>query len=166
MAESRPATGRSTTTLERFYHARPEVVWELWTTKTGMESWWGPAGFATEVTEMDVRPGGRIVYLMSAVDPEVRAFVRSRGTPEATQSVLTIHEVVRNRRLVTTNRVDFIAGVAPYEVGMTMELEARPGGTRLLVTLDAMHDKGWTEMAVKGWESQLENLARLLASNV
>jgi hypothetical protein len=31
------------------------------------------------------------------------------------------------------------------------------------VTLDAMHDQHWTEMAVKGWEGQLENLARVVA---
>jgi uncharacterized protein YndB with AHSA1/START domain len=35
--------------LERTYPARVEELWELWTTKTGFESWWGPQGFRVEV---------------------------------------------------------------------------------------------------------------------
>jgi uncharacterized protein YndB with AHSA1/START domain len=29
-------------TIERTYLARIEDVWALWTTKEGLESWWGP----------------------------------------------------------------------------------------------------------------------------
>ena len=36
-------------TLERTYRAPLEKVWELWTTKAGIESWWGPDGFTVEV---------------------------------------------------------------------------------------------------------------------
>jgi hypothetical protein len=59
--------------------------------------------------------------------------------------------------------VDFIPGVPAYEVGMTVGLGATATGTRLVVTLDAMDDQDWTEMAARGWEGQLENLARVLA---
>ncbi len=163
MAETTPEAARRTIALERFYEAPVETVWGLWTTKAGLESWWGPAGFSTEVTEIDVRPGGRLVYLMSADEPEMKAFLERQGTPESTRQVLTIHEVVPRRRLVTTSVVDFIPGVPPYEVAMTVEMEAIGAGTRLSVTIDAMHDQHWTEMAAKGWESQLEKLARVVA---
>ena len=33
------------TVIERLYRARVEELWELWTTKEGFESWWGPEGF-------------------------------------------------------------------------------------------------------------------------
>ena len=46
---------------------------------------------------------------------------------------------------------------------MTVGLGATATGTRLVVTLDAMDDQDWTEMAARGWEGQLENLARVLA---
>jgi uncharacterized protein YndB with AHSA1/START domain len=163
MAEITPETARRTITLERFYDAPVETVWELWTTKAGIESWWGPAGFSTEVTAIDVRPGGRIAYVMSASAPETREFLERQGMPLATEQVLTIHEVTAHRRLVTTNVVDFVPGVPAYEVGMAVEMEATASGTRLVVTLDAMHDQHWTEMAVKGWEAQLEKLARVAA---
>lgn len=32
--------------IERKYAASIEDVWELWTTKEGIESWWGPDGFS------------------------------------------------------------------------------------------------------------------------
>ena len=32
-------------TMERTFAAPMEDVWELWTTKEGIESWWGPEGF-------------------------------------------------------------------------------------------------------------------------
>jgi uncharacterized protein YndB with AHSA1/START domain len=163
MASIKPEVPRRTITLERFYAAPVETVWELWTTKAGLESWWGPAGFSTEVTAIDIRPGGRIVYVMSASDPETRAFLEQQGMPLATKQVLTLHEVAAQRRLVTTNVVDFVPGVPAYEVGMAVEMAAIPSGTRLVITLDAMHDQHWTEMAVKGWEGQLENLARVVA---
>jgi uncharacterized protein YndB with AHSA1/START domain len=163
MAEVTPEAARRTITLERFYDAPVETVWELWTTKAGIESWWGPTGFTTEVTAIDVRPGGRIVYVMTATDPEMKEFLERQGMPPATQQVLTIHEVAPHRRLVTTNVVDFIPGIPAYEVGMVVDMEAAGARTRLVVTLDAMHDQHWTEMAVKGWEGQLENLARMVA---
>jgi uncharacterized protein YndB with AHSA1/START domain len=163
MTEVTPAAARRTITQERFYDAPVETVWELWTTKAGIESWWGPAGFTTEVTAIDVRPGGRIVYVMSASEPETKEFLERQGMSLATEQVLTIHEVAPHRRLVTSNVVDFIPGVPAYEVGMAVDMDAIGSGTRLVVTLDAMHDQHWTEMAVQGWEGQLENLSRVVA---
>ena len=34
--------------LERTYDATLDDVWDLWTTKEGIESWWGPPGFKVE----------------------------------------------------------------------------------------------------------------------
>jgi hypothetical protein len=115
------------------------------------------------VTAIDVRPGGRIVYVMSASEPETKEFLERQGMSLATEQVLTIHEVAPHRRLVTSNVVDFIPGVPAYEVGMAVDMDAIGSGTRLVVTLDAMHDQHWTEMAVQGWEGQLENLSRVVA---
>jgi len=42
-----------TITLERTYHGAIEDVWELWTTKAGIESWWGPDGFTVKVLELE-----------------------------------------------------------------------------------------------------------------
>jgi uncharacterized protein YndB with AHSA1/START domain len=32
-------------TIKRMYKATVKDVWDLWTTRKGFESWWGPDGF-------------------------------------------------------------------------------------------------------------------------
>jgi uncharacterized protein YndB with AHSA1/START domain len=46
--------------LKRFYAAPPQKIWDLWTTASGIESWWSPDGFVTEVRTLDPAPGGRL----------------------------------------------------------------------------------------------------------
>src|SRR5207249_6402569 len=53
-----------------------EDVWELWTTKAGLESWWGPEGFTTAVSKLDLRPRGEFEYAMTEIG---RASCRERG---------------------------------------------------------------------------------------
>jgi uncharacterized protein YndB with AHSA1/START domain len=52
--------------IERTYRARIEDLWELWTTKAGFESWWGPEGFHVEVHALEARAGGALEYDMIA----------------------------------------------------------------------------------------------------
>jgi uncharacterized protein YndB with AHSA1/START domain len=52
-------TGRRIT-MERTYKASVEDLWDLWTPKDGIESWWGPDGFTTKVLELDLRSGGQL----------------------------------------------------------------------------------------------------------
>jgi len=40
--------------IQRSYVAALEDVWDLWTTKSGIESWWGPEGFRVEVRKLDL----------------------------------------------------------------------------------------------------------------
>jgi uncharacterized protein YndB with AHSA1/START domain len=149
-------------TIERTFNAPIEDVWELWTTKEGIESWWGPEGFTTEVHKIDVRPGGKLDYSMIAVAAEQIEFLSKAGMPTATPSLVTYTEVIPNRRLAYLSLADFIPGVEPYEVMTTVELLPTGGGTRMVMTFDAMHDERWTNLAVMGWESELGKLERVL----
>ena len=72
---------RRRVTLERSFRAPLTDVWELWTTKDGIESWWGPEGFRVEVHAIDLRPGGKLRYDMIAVAPEQIAFLKQAGMP-------------------------------------------------------------------------------------
>ena len=49
-----PGASRRRIAMERTYQAPIEDVWDLWTTKEGIESWWGPDGFRTTIHEMNV----------------------------------------------------------------------------------------------------------------
>jgi uncharacterized protein YndB with AHSA1/START domain len=139
--------------IERRFNAAIEQVWELWTTKDGIESWWGPDGFQVKVRTLDVRPGGELAYDMTAIAPDQIDFVKKAGMPVTNPSLVTFTEVVPFKRLAFTK---------PYQVAMTVEFENSPQGVRMVLTLDAMHDEYWTKMAVMGWENELDNLAKLL----
>ena len=156
---------REQVTIERtFDGATPTEVWELWTTKAGMESWWGPEGFAVNVHTLDVRPGGTLAYAMTAVDPAQAEFMKRAGMPTTTETRGRYSVVEPPRRLVFTQLADFIPGVEPYDIETTVDFLATSGGVRLVIQIDRMHDAVWTEMAVKGWESQLGRLAKALAA--
>jgi hypothetical protein len=59
--------------------------------------------------------------------------------------------------------VDFVPGVAAYDVETVVELHPGPQGVRLVLTFDAMHDDHWTTMARMGWENELGKLDKALA---
>jgi uncharacterized protein YndB with AHSA1/START domain len=150
--------------FERTFDAPVEDVWDLWTTKEGVESWWGPEGFHVEVHAIDPRPGGEMRYAMIASAPDVVAGMKRMGMPLVTESKLTYRELLPRRRLAYFHAVDFVPGVAAYDVDTVVEISTVAAGVRMVVTVDAMHDAHWTEMARRGWESQLDKALRLLAA--
>ncbi len=151
-------------TLERVYDADLQDVWDLWTTKEGIESWWGPGGFAVTVRTLDLRPGGLLLYAMTAIDPPQVEFMKKAGMPLTTEARITFTEVVPTRRLAYVHLADFIPGVEPYDVATVVELAPTPQGIRMTLTFDAMHSDEWTQRAVMGWESELGKLAALVAA--
>lgn len=150
--------------IERSYTASIEEVWDLWTTKDGIESWWGPEGFDVTVTSIDLRPGGRLVYQMTATGPQQVAFMKSAGMPLSTECRITYLDVSPPSRLAYSTLTDFIPGVTPYEVTTVVDSEKTQIGVKLTVTSDVMHDDVWTERARAGHESQMRKLDALLSA--
>ena len=151
-------------TLERVYQADIADVWDMWTTKDGIESWWGPGGFRVTVRKLDLRPGGELHYAMAAVDPPQIAFMKKAGMPLTTECRITFVDVSPPRRLEYIHLADFIPGTDPYDVTTIVELEARGNSVRLLLTFDAMHNDEWTERATMGWTEELGKLGSALAA--
>ncbi|HMF94044.1 MAG TPA: SRPBCC domain-containing protein [Vicinamibacterales bacterium] len=161
--DPRPAP-RKRITLERVYQADIQDVWDLWTTKDGIESWWGPGGFAVKVRKLDLRPGGELLYAMTAIDPPQVDFMKKAGMALTTEARITFTEIVPLRRLAYVHLADFIPGVDPYDVATIVEMVPTAGGVRMTLTFDAMHSDQWTERAVMGWTSELEKLDASLAA--
>jgi hypothetical protein len=88
-------------TLERVYRADVQDVWDLWTTKDGIESWWGPGGFVVTVRKLDLRAGGELLYAMTAIDPPQVAFMKKSGMPVTHECRITFSEVVPLRRRIS-----------------------------------------------------------------
>jgi uncharacterized protein YndB with AHSA1/START domain len=153
---------KNTITLERTYRASLEHVWELWTTKEGLESWWGPEGFSIKVRELDLRAGGVWKYAMIATAPQQIEFMKKAGMPLTTEQHVTYTEVAPLKRLAYDSVVDFVPGVEKYTAAALVEFHPTGQGVKMVVTLDAMHDARWTERARAGWESQLGKLTKVL----
>jgi uncharacterized protein YndB with AHSA1/START domain len=151
-------------TLERIYPADPEQIWELWTTPEGIESWWAPDGFTVEVQQLELEPGGTLLYAMTATGDEQIAFMESAGMPLRTVSTKTFAAIDPVRRLAYRSVVDFVPGMPPYEFLTEIELSPEDAGTRVVMRMEPLHDEEWTQRLVAGRENELENLARLLES--
>lgn len=111
-----PAPDANELSITRHIAAPPEVVWRVWTTRTG--EWWAPRPYTTPGIELDLRPGGIGRMDMQAPD----------GTPLPNQGVFL--EVVPNERLVFTDA--FRAGWVPNPAFMLVIVTFAPedGGTR------------------------------------
>lgn len=164
MNAAAPATARARFSIERQYHVSIQEAWDLWTTRSGIESWWGPEGFDVTVVSLDLRPGGELVYKMTAVAPQQVEFMKKAGMPLTTQAKVTYTEVSAPNRLAYKTRADFIPGVEPYDVATVVELKKTKDGVKLVISFDAMHDEVWTQRARAGHESQLRKLDALVAA--
>ena len=125
MATARQLASQGTTRLERTYNATPETIWDLWTTKSGIEAWWAPDGFTTEVQDLALRPGGELVYAMTATAPEQVAFMQTAGMPLTNVSRKTFTEVRRPNRLAYLSLIDFVPGHEAYEHLTVVDIERR-----------------------------------------
>src|SRR5262249_53873135 len=63
-------------TMKRTLTGSLDDIWALWTTKDGIESWWGPEGFETRVAKLELRAGGALEYSFTAVGAAQVEFMR------------------------------------------------------------------------------------------
>ena len=158
-------TAKRRITLERTYTASLQDVWDMWTTKEGIESWWGPDGFSVKVRKLDLRPGGECHYGMTATAAPQIEFMKKHGMPLTTEAKLTYTEVSPPRRLAYMHLADFIPGVEPYEVEARLMLTPLAAeSVRVDLQIDAMHNEFYTSMATQGWEMEMGKLAAIIES--
>ena len=145
--------------IERTYKARVEGLWELWTTKEGFASWWGPQDFRADVHKLEPRLGGALHYDMVADTPAMIAAMKEMGQPPSHETRGTFSEFKPHERLALTHVIDFLPGGKPYDSTMVVEFFPVPGGrVRMVVTLSPMHVEEMTKMSVDGFTSQLTKL--------
>jgi uncharacterized protein YndB with AHSA1/START domain len=150
--------------VERTYEGVAEDLWYLWTTKEGFESWWGPEGFRVEVSKLDLRVGGKLVYDMIAVDPEQIEWLRKANMPVSHGTSGTFTEIVPLKRLAITHLIDFVPGLRAYTNTMVAELFPEGLSVRMVVTIEEHPDPEWTQRSLMGFESQLTKVPAALAA--
>jgi uncharacterized protein YndB with AHSA1/START domain len=145
--------------ITRVFDAPLELVWKAWTDPQHVAQWWGPRGFTTTVTELDLRPGGRWRYCMRG--PE--------GTEHPVKGVF--EEVVPKARIVTSNKFDDDfkhPTVTDLPSGLVTMYLFEDLGHQTRLTLRLLHPsvddrrKHESMGVVAGWNSSLDCLAEHL----
>lgn len=149
---------RTPVVIERTYRATLADVWDLWTTKAGFESWWGPQGFRADVHAIDARVGGALHYHMVADSPEMIAAMKQMGRPPSHPTRARFTEVTPRTHLMITNVIDFLPGVETYESTIVVDLHPVGDRVRMVVTLSPMHAPELDRMQSEGFTSQLTKL--------
>ncbi|WP_199329131.1 SRPBCC domain-containing protein [Coleofasciculus sp. FACHB-1120] len=156
----RPTSGQREIVITRVFNAPRELVFKAWTDPEHVAQWWGPKGFTTKVTELDLRPGGKSRYVMIGPD----------GTEYPGKGVF--REIVPLERIVTTDEFDegfekVVNADLPKGMVMTVLFEDMDGKTKL--TLRIVHESAedrrkHEEMGViGGWNSSFDCLDEFLA---
>jgi uncharacterized protein YndB with AHSA1/START domain len=164
MTNETARSAQSPIRFERTYETTVEDLWGLWTTKEGLESWWGPAGFRVEVHTLDLRVGGKLYYDMIAVGAEQIEYMKESGMGVSHATHGTFVEVLPFSRLKVLYTIDFLPGVEPYENNVLVEFFPEETSVRMVVTVDPHRDEKWTRLAAEGFESQLTKLPPALAA--
>ncbi|MBD2165242.1 SRPBCC domain-containing protein [Calothrix membranacea FACHB-236] len=149
--------------ITRIFNAPRELVFQAWTDPKHIVQWWGPKGFTTRVTELDLRPGGQSRYVMVGPD----------GTEYPVKGVF--FEIVPPERIVSSDEFDegfeqLINGDLPQGIVMTVMFEDLEGKTKL--TLQIRHAtesdrRKHEEMGVvAGWNSTFDCLDEFLAKQL
>jgi uncharacterized protein YndB with AHSA1/START domain len=151
-------TSPGTAQFERTYDAPVELIWELWTTAAGLKEWFAPDGFETRVSELDLRPGGQLLYTMTATAPETVSFMRETGNPLSAQVRKRFTEVEPLARLAYQSLIDFVPDREPYEHLTTIDIKAAGDRTSVVMTLEPLHDETWTQQHRAHRGSELDSL--------
>jgi uncharacterized protein YndB with AHSA1/START domain len=150
--------GPSKTVVERTYRATPKELWDLWTTKEGFESWWGPEGFRARVHTIEARAGGKLHYDMIAATPEMVEAMKKMGQSPSHETRGRFAEFRPYERLTLIHVIDFLPNVKPYDSTIVVDFFPSGDFVRMVVTLYPMHDEEFSSMQVTGFASQLTKL--------
>jgi uncharacterized protein YndB with AHSA1/START domain len=154
-----PTPSHAAARLGCTFDAPAEVIWELWTTAAGLDEWFAPDGFETRVSAVDPRPGGRLRATMTATAPEQVAFMRTLGAPLSADVRKTFTELAPPTRLGYLSLIDFVPGHEPYEHLTIVDIEPAGDHTKVVMTIDPLHDEGWTQGYHEHRRSELGKLA-------
>jgi uncharacterized protein YndB with AHSA1/START domain len=141
--------------ITRIFDAPCRLVFKMWTEPEHLVRWWGPRGFTTISSRMDVRPGGIWSRSMRAPDGRI---IRKYGV---------YREIVAPERLVLTYVTDDPEGNPGPETLVTVTYTDLDGKTRITLHQAFLESVAARDDHRRGWTGALERLAEhLLASPV
>jgi uncharacterized protein YndB with AHSA1/START domain len=148
------ATADRQIVITRVFDAPRSIVFQAFTDPQHVDHWYGPRGFKTETTDMDVRPGGAWNYVM-----------RHQQYGEFKNRIL-YRKVVRPERLEYTHDSGVDGDPSAFEVTIVFEDLGRQTKVTMRSVFSSVAElervKGFG--AVEGGQQTLERLAEWLAA--
>ena len=140
--------------LTRVFDAPPDLVFDVWTNPQHVAQWWGPYGFTTTISEMNVEPGGDWRLVMHG--PDGRDY----------RNHLVFLEVDRPAKLVYKHQPE--PGTEPVSFQTTVTFENESGQTRVTMRMTFPNPKQLdyviqTYHADEGGQQTLDRLRQHLA---
>jgi uncharacterized protein YndB with AHSA1/START domain len=154
--------------ISRDFDAPRDLVFRAWTEADRLAAWFGPVGFTTFSSRLDLRPGGQFHYGMRAPNGSEmwgKWVFREVKPPERLVFVASFSD-----EGAATTRAPF-AGDWPLEVLSTVTFAEKGGRTTLTMTAEPVNATdaerkrfadGFESMT-KGWGGTLDALAAYLA---
>jgi uncharacterized protein YndB with AHSA1/START domain len=148
--------------ITRIFSAPREQVWKAWTEPERLMRWWGPKGFTSPASTIDLRVGG--AYLSCMRSPEGRDF----------WSTGIYREIVPPERIVCTDSfADEKGNVVPathygmspgfpLELLITVTFEEESGGTKMTLRHAGIPAGQMSEQTAAGWNESFDKLAEVL----
>jgi uncharacterized protein YndB with AHSA1/START domain len=160
----RPATTRFV--LDQTLAAPVDAVWALWTTREGLERWWGSEQFVTSVRGLDPRVEGKIEielrYRPAVEDPRRIAEFEAAGVPTSIVQRGAFIDVVPGASLAFVLWIDAGPQARSTQITMRVELSGYHGRTRLRLSAEGPSSAHWTALAEANLRGQLARLAAAL----
>jgi uncharacterized protein YndB with AHSA1/START domain len=156
MAAEKPIAAESSETtliVTRVFDAPRSLVFKAWTEPERLMRWWGPRGYTTSVSEMDLRPGGAYRFRMQS----------SEGVVNWWHGV--VREVAPPDRIVWSCFVDGADG-KPFsgETLLTVTFEDHGAKTRLTLHQSVFQTVTIRDAHRAGWADALDRLAQYAAT--
>jgi len=151
-------------TIVRIFNAPRELVWRAWTQPEHLMHWWGPKGFTSPVSKIDLRVGG--VYLNCMRSPEGSDFwstgiFREIAVPE--RLVMTDSFADEKGNVVLSSHYGLGEGF-PLEMLITVMFEEYDGETKLTLRHSGIYGSSAKDRdnMQQGWSQSFDKLAEYL----
>ena len=132
--------------LERLIAASPETLFALWVDPAQLVRWWAPDGFTASVDALETMPGGRWRVVL-------------QGPDGAAPSMSGVYRIVEPpRRLAFSWAWDGENGARGHESEVSVNFDAVPGGTRLVLVHQGFEGQPARNRHNNGWTAALNNL--------
>ncbi|MBI0584691.1 MAG: SRPBCC domain-containing protein [Methanomassiliicoccus sp.] len=150
--------------IQRTFKADPKRVWTAWTDPETFKAWWGPRGFTTPVSRIDLRVGGKNLSAMRS--PDGKDF----------WSTGTYKEIVPMSKIVVTDSFADAEGNVvpasnygmpgnwPLELLITVTFREKDGGTEMELVHEGLPEGMAKESTKAGWNESFDKLDEYLAT--